>query len=122
MIIKALEIRDRNTFIPMFAVLMVPSEGTDQTKENQFEVERFLLRRAGYGFVNPCVMLCRMDANGLERNASYDPYGWGGDARTFPVAHQFIIDHWGELKSGDVIDVEFILGETKEPKQSERIS
>ena len=28
--------------------------------------------------------------------------------------------NWQELRDGDVIDVEFILGETAEPKRSER--
>lgn len=36
-------------------------------------------------------------------------------------AHNWIIDHWQELKDGDVVDVQFILGETKEPKVSERL-
>ena len=39
-----------------------------------------------------------------------------------PVAHNYIIEHWHELKDGDVVDVQFILGETKAPKVSERRS
>ena len=84
------------------------------------ERERYLLRRAGYGFEEPCsVMLCRMDANGLARCASYDPYSWG-QCGTMPTAHKYIVDYWGELRSGAVIDVEFIAGETKSPKVSEQ--
>jgi hypothetical protein len=115
-IVKAIEIRDRGTFIPALAVRMTPGD----VEGNGYEPERYLLRRAGYGFDNPCVVLCRMDANGLARQASYDQYAWG--ERTFPVAHQYIIDHFDELESGAVIDVEHILGETKEPKKSERES
>jgi hypothetical protein len=34
--------------------------------------------------------------------------------------HHWLLDHWGEIKSGDVVDVEFILGETATLKVSER--
>ena len=115
MIVKAFEIRDRGTFIPALAVNMVPdSPGSDGGV-----AEMYLLRRAGYGFDETCVMLCRMDANALARQASYDPYAWG--ERTFPVAHQYIIEHFDELESGAVVDVEFLLGETTQPKVSERL-
>lgn len=36
--------------------------------------------------------------------------------------NQYIIEHFDELESGDVVDVEFIVGETTEQKKSERIS
>lgn len=121
MIVKAIEIRDRGTFIPALAVKMVPvSDWEPNVSERMAEAERYLLRRAGYGFVNPCVMLCRMDANGVARCASYDPYSWGADDRTFCVAHNYITDHFDELESGAVVDVEWILKETAEPKKSER--
>lgn len=115
MITKAFEIRDRGTFIPVLAVKMVPEDERGQ----EIEPERFLLARAGYNRdYTLCVVLCRMDANGSALCASYDPYSWGG--RSFPVAHQYILAHFDELESGAVVDVEFILGETKQPKQSER--
>ena len=113
MIVKAIEIRDRGTFIPALAVKMVPDV-------DYYDRERYLLRRAGYGFVNSCVVLCRMEASGVDRNATYDPFAWGGGTRTYRVAHQYIIDHFDELESGAVVDVEFILKETTEPKKSER--
>lgn len=103
-----LEIRDAGTFIPALAVDMNP---TDETCREQ----RYLLRRCGY----PCdgrpnVIVTRLDGNGYATN---DPYAWGG--RTWPVAHNWIIDHWDELEDGSVVDVEFILGERAEPKRSE---
>lgn len=116
MITKALEIRDRGTFIPVIAIKMVPSG-----LEENYDCEHFLLRRSGYGFDDPCVVLCRMECSGVDRNATYDPYSWGGGTRTYQVAHQYIIDHFDELKSGDVVDVEFILEETSKPKISERL-
>ena len=104
--VKALEIRDEGTFIPALAVNMNPDG----------EGQRYLLRRCGYacdGRAN--IILTRLDGNGKATN---DPYEWGG--RTWPVAHNYIIEHWEELRDGDVVDVSFILGETDKPKLSER--
>lgn len=110
---KALEIRDEGTFIAALAVDMNP-EDHDSDKHGQ----RYLLRRCGYACdARPNIILTRLDGGG---NATNDPYAWGG--RTWPVAHKYIIEHWTELRDGDVIDVEFILGETKAPKVSERAS
>jgi len=41
------------------------------------------------------------------------------DGRTMCVACDYIGTHFDDLKEGAVIDVEFILGETKEPKVPE---
>lgn len=103
---KALEIRDEGTFIPCLAVDINPDN----------EGQRYLMRRVGY----PCdgrpnVIVTRLDGEG---KASNDPYAWGG--RTWPVAHNYIIQQWEYLMDGDVVDVSFILGETPKPKVSER--
>jgi len=119
MIVKALEVRDAGTFIPVIAIKMIPTQ-----QGGRFEQERYLLARSGYGRdprTNVCVMLCRMQASGVDRNATYDPYAWGGDGtRTMHLAHLYILEHFDELFSGDVVDVEFIRGETQQPKLSER--
>jgi hypothetical protein len=47
-----------------------------------------------------------------------DPHQQNG--RTFPVGHNWIIEHWDELRHGDVVDVRFILGETVAPCKPER--
>ena len=104
---KVFEIRDEGTFIAALAVDINPTN----------EAQRYLMRRCGY----PCdgrpnVILTRLDAIG--RMISNDPYEWAG--RTWPVAHEYIIEHWLTLSDGDVVDVEFLLGETSSPKQSER--
>lgn len=117
---KLFEIRDRATCIPAMAIRL----------RNRTPKEFHLLRRAGYGAkqiggpedapgklakgLEPYVLLCGLSDHQIE----YDPYGWRG-ARTMPVAHKHIIEHWAELTSGDVIDVEFILGERSEPNASE---
>ena len=105
---KTLEIRDEATFIPCLAVDVNPDN----------EGQRYLMRRCGY----PCdgqpnVIVTRLDGSGP---ASNDPYSWGG--RTWPVAHDYIIDHWDSLSDGDVVDVSFILGESTTPKLSERVT
>ena len=104
---KALEVRDKGTFIPVLAVDINPTE----------EAQRYLLRRCGYACDGvPNIVLTRLDGNGVATN---DPYTWGG--RTYPIAHNYIINNWDKLQNGDVVDVEFILGETLKPKVSERV-
>ena len=108
MLAKALEIRDEGTFIAALAVDMNPGPPRNIKQLN-------LLRRCGY----PCdgranVVLTRLEGKGQATN---DPYSW--DGRTWPVAHDWIIRHWAEIADGDVIDVQFILGETLTKKQSE---
>lgn len=110
--VKLLEVRDEGTFVPVICVDMNPT-----LEPGQFSAQRYLLRRVGY----PCdgqpnILLTRLSADGSP--AWNDPYGWGG--RTMPVAHNYIIENWHKLKDGDVVDVQFILGETTEPKRSER--
>lgn len=105
---KILEIRDKGTMIAALCVNMNPAN----------DVQRYYLRRYGY----PCdgrpnIMVTH--ANGGQK-ASNDPYEWGG--RTWPYAHNYIIEHWDELKDGDVVCVETILGERQSPKISERLN
>jgi hypothetical protein len=100
--IKTIEIRDSGTFIPALAIRVSGADG-------------YLFRRAGFG-PTPLVILVRL----ADMGASFDPYDWPGGARTMTVAHESIAQHWAELKSGDVVDVEFVLGETPSPKVSER--
>lgn len=114
---KALEIRDEGTFIPVLCVDMNPKDWLLDAPTEAFEATRYLLRRCGY----PCdgrpnIVITHLSAD--SRPASNDPYSWGG--RTYPVAHKYIIEHWGDLADGDVVDVQFILGETAQPKKSER--
>jgi hypothetical protein len=113
MITKLFEIRDRMTFIPVLAVRLLP----------HLEADRFLLARAGYGLTyaeqNQYVLLCQI--NGGGGSAFADPNRWPNGSRTYVVAHAYIIENFDLLQSGAVIDVEFILRETTEPKQSERL-
>ncbi len=113
--VKTLEVRDEGTFIPVLCVDMQPGLESGSAAQR---AQHYLLRRCGY----PCdgqsnVIMTRLSGDGQATN---DPYGWKDGARTFPVAHNWIIENWDTLKDGDVVDVSFILGETTKPKVSER--
>lgn len=113
---KLFEVRDRATFIPVLATRIDPYRDSSPGLP-----EFYLMRRAGFG-CDACVILCRLECSGIDRNATYDVYAWGNQARTLQVAHQYILDHFDELESGAVIDVEFILGESGNPKLSEALT
>jgi len=122
---KILEIRDSATFILVLCVDMNPTPISinDRHTSRDYQAERhayqcWALRT--YGFPcdkQPNILITPLRADGKANN---DPYSWGD--RTFKTAHNFITDHWHELSEGDVVDVEFILGETKAPKTSQRLT
>lgn len=120
--VKLLEIRDEGTMIPIIAIDMNPNTLIDDMLQDT--AQRYLLRRVGY----PCDGRPNIAITALGANGGMcwnDPYGWGGRTyrgRTYPIAHNYIIQRWHDLKDGDVVDVEYIMGETKEPKKSERLT
>jgi hypothetical protein len=99
MIQKFFEIRDRMTLIPALAIRMNPDDCVT-------EGEKHLVRLAGYANYPVCILLIQLET----QRCSYDAYNWGA-ARTMRVAHEYIISHFDYLSSGQVIDVEYILGE-----------
>jgi hypothetical protein len=131
--VKILEIRDSATFIAVIAIDMNPDRDTielksvkptDRVRERAFRylTQGYYLRREGY----PCdgkpnIAISPLGANG--RPFTNDPLFWQPEkiGRTMRIAHDYIIDHWADLSDGDVVDVEFILGETSEPKVAERL-
>jgi hypothetical protein len=90
--------------------------------EAENEAERYLLGRCGYGLntnvEKPFILLARLSGDGVFNS---DPYRWGILPRTMFQAHKWLQDHFDEIESGAVIDVEYFLGETKAPKLAERI-
>ena len=102
---KLFEIRDRGTFMPVMATL---AKGDDRH-------EQYLLLSSGFGHISPLIILHFLELN----EAHYDVYHW--DDRTRNTAHRYIQENWETLTSGDIIDVEYILGETTEPKMSQRM-
>jgi len=103
---KLFEIRDSMTFIPALAI-KVEADSMD---------DFYLLNRAGFDRNDNYVILFHLERD--DKNGSYDPFSW--DDRTMTVAHQYIIENFDELKANDVIDIEFILGESISKKESER--
>lgn len=111
MIAKTFEVRDSATFLPVLAIKCDPAN----------EAERYLLGRTGYG-VDPevqreYVLLCALHADNAE--LCHDPHEWGN--RTRIVAHEFIRKNFDSLPTGSVVDVQYILGETKAAKVSESV-
>lgn len=107
--VKTIEIRDSATFIPAIAIRL----------ESRSLPELWLLSRAGFGS-NPItnyILLIHLEGMRIQ----YDPYEWQGGSRTMPVAHKWLEENWKDVKSGDVVCVEYILGERSEKKISERI-
>lgn len=92
--IKYLQIRDCGTHIPALAVKL----------ENNRVV-----RRAGFG---DGVHILLINLNTYI--GQYDFYQWKG--RTMREAHDWIIENWEDIKNEDVIDVEYILGESDKKK------
>lgn len=103
---KLFELRDRGTFIPLLCIK--PQAGPS----TPFEAK--MAWRYGYKDSHAVIVTHMSEP---RRGCNTDPHDWGD--RTFQVAHGWIERHWDELKSGDVVDVEFILGETLTPKESE---
>jgi hypothetical protein len=110
--VKIFEIRDRGTFIPALAIKL---KSDDNPKEH------YLLRRAGLDEDGSyTIALLKLQTGECE----LDRYEWNGapTVRTMPEAHKYIEEHFDDLGTGAVIDVEFILGETKTPKLSEQFT
>lgn len=111
---KLIEIRDIGTTIVALCVDMNPDfEYGSAQFPNKFQ--KAALNRLGFVCDGvPNIMLT--NANGGKK-ATNDYYGWND--RTYFNAHHYITEHWHELKEGDVVDVEFILGEKPTIKTSE---
>lgn len=107
--IKFLEIRDSMTFIPAFAVRLA----------SRSEQEAFLCARAGFGTQpnGAYIFLTRLS----DGETNHDPYNWTGN-RTMRAVHLWLLDvAWDGIVSGDVVDVQYLMGEADTPKESERL-
>ena len=102
---KTFEVRDSMTFIPVLATRVADGNNAKDS---------YLMRRAGFRN-EAALFVTRLTDNETQ----FDKNAWANGTRTLPVAHEFIRENWHDLKSGQVIDVEFILGLSEEPKVSE---
>src|SRR6266436_1053716 len=103
---KLFEVRDRGTLIPVIAIRL----------GSRNEAERYLLSRVGYGKTVEEQSGYILYAGLEEFDMQYDAYQQTN--RTRQVSHKFIEDNWDNLTSGEVIDVEYILGESCHKKLS----
>lgn len=108
MVTKLFEVIDKETLIPVIAIKPIAMN----------EVENFLIARAGFShdirIQENYVILVHIRDN----KATYNPYDWKG--RTMVEAHKYIIKNFDILENCEVLDIEYIVGETKEKKSSER--
>jgi hypothetical protein len=101
--IKFFQIRDEGTHIPCLATrIRVETHSTE-------------MLRAGWRPGNVVVYLMMLNTLTVQ----YDYLLWENDPRTMPTAHKHIEENWKRLRNHQVIDVEFILGETDKPKEPE---
>lgn len=89
---KYLEIRDTNTCVPVYAFRIEPLS---------------MIRAIGYG---DATFIALMTFTGEECATS--PGVWSQD--WYVKVHQAVIDSWDTLKSGDVLDMRVVRGETVE--------
>ena len=101
--VKYLEVRDAGTRMPVMAVIMRSDD----------EKARKILRSSGFSNHSYLVLLHFL----VDGGTSWNVYHWAD--RTRENAHRYITDNWDILRNGDVVDVQFILGETDKPKESE---
>lgn len=104
MIIKCVEIRDRNTCIPAIAIKMSAGDPIEET----------FLWREGYPRDGSGVVLMKLS----DQRATSDVYGWDG-SRTMTAAHHWIEQNFDVLNNGAVVDARVVLGEAKDPAPAE---
>ena len=103
--IKYLEVRDSCTCIPVIAI---------STKVED-PIGRKFMWQMGFGPRSNMVFVTKVEPVQTE----YNPFAWGENPRTMFRAHKYIQDNWNELKSGDVVDVEYIMGLRATKKEAE---
>lgn len=114
---KLFEVRDARTFIPVAATLLRTVERNSIGPTDREEAERYLLRRIGFLDEGPLFVILTSLVAG---RSAFDPHEW--NSPTMNIAHLHILENWSRLASGDVVDVEYILGKTAAPKPSERLT
>ena len=105
---KILEIRDRCTTIPILAFKLCKHD--DMTVK-----EYIMLNHCGHPEESFQVFVLRL----CDLQGFLSPFDWSRTSRTMRAAHDYIQKNWDQINGGDLIDVEFILGEKETKKESE---
>ena len=104
---KIFEIRDGSFYIPVLA--------TATNMENcDYLVEAYHWKYANYKQYSPLVIVTQINSNPLK--SAYSPDEW--TSKTMQIAHEYIEENFNDLKSGAVIDIQYILGETNTKRKS----
>ena len=120
---KLFEVRDVGTNISVLAVA-IPLTGIVRgdycmviTEEKRQQLMA-IMGNAGWHGAGIIHYVVHMSA----QKCAYDAFEWGSTNRTMFTAHSHIAKHWETLESGDVIDVQYILGESAQPKRPDRLN
>jgi len=110
---KIIEVRDVGTILSVLFIRLSAESAS----------EKFLLERAGYGR-RPDNYILAIDLTHPLRIwlSPFETRMATQGARTFYLAHEEMTRNWENYRHGDVLDVQYVLGETPSPKISERFS
>lgn len=100
--VKRIEVRDAATTIPAIAIRLILSHRID--------------RHAGWPKDSVLVYFGRLNSEEALRQSCWD---WHATSRTMPEAHRLLEQRWDDFQDGEVLDVEFELGETEVKKLPE---
>lgn len=104
-------------------MMLATQLGTNAIFYDEQMQESWILWHAGFGRAieehRTYVVLAKV-SGGEPVEAHVDPFSWS-NRRTYTNAHIWLVKHFDEVKTGQVVDVEFILGEVDVPKISERM-
>lgn len=102
---KIIEIRDTGTNITALAIKL----------DGDNFIENTHLKRAGFGSGNGTRFILLTNMENMQSN--YDPFKWND--RTLNNAHRYLVDNFDNIENCGLIDVQFLIGETKNPVVSE---
>lgn len=104
--VKFFELRDSCTCISAMCVSGIAADIED-------DAERWLVERSGWN-EDRFVYLTNLES----AETHYDPYEWR--CEPYRTCHEFIREHWDELKSGELIDARVLCGEQTSPVMTDR--
>lgn len=116
--VKLFEVRDSCTCMPVLCVRMTTT-GRSHSTSTEKTRERKLLNRAGWPNVTDRGTLSSDEVILWALSDNPDEFIRIWNDRTRRTAHQWITGHWDDLKSGDLVDVRYILGETDSPCETD---
>lgn len=109
---KMIEVRDAMTTLPVLFIRPLPAANAQ---------EKWMWKRAGFAETQDYTIPLEIGAIGSLKfkvpysSGLYDPR----TERTMYHATVYVEEHWAELKNGDLVGVEFMLGESKLKKHTD---